>query len=152
MSVLGFASVVQVVLADNSQTITFDAAVQDRSTGEALDDQYPSGVIDWGSGVWYLSGPWQELSTNSISFNGDGISSGTFHFMSPHQLVSLEGYNGFDQPGTVTLSCAGHPDVQVTLAANEISAIQTGWSGNCNDVTVSTSNGWYTNFDKLVIQ
>jgi hypothetical protein len=137
--------------ADNTQTITFDNAV-DETVGEPLEGQFPHGLIDWGTGTWYLSPPWQRLDNNSISFNGDGISSGSFTFLSPHQLVRIDAYNGYDQPATVTLSCSGQPDKQVQLNADEVRTIDTGWSAPCSQVSIVTSNGWGTNFENLVIQ
>jgi hypothetical protein len=33
----------------------------------------------------------------------------------------------------------------------QVTTIQTGWTGTCTSVTISSSNGWYTNFDDLVL-
>ena len=138
----------------DTQTITFDS-LSDEVTGE-LDGQYPTGLIEWGSGTWYLSGPWQALQNKSISFNGEGITSATFTFVSqPRQLVSIQAYNGDQNPGTVTLSCSGQSgqsDQQVQLNSEEIRTINTGWTAPCSSVTITTSNGWQTNFENLVIQ
>jgi hypothetical protein len=144
---LGFSS----AFADNAQTVTFDIPY-DHTVGEALEGQFPAGVIDWGTATWYLAPPWQRLENNSISFNGEGISSGSFTFLSPRQLVRIDAYNGYDQPATVTLSCSGQPDKQVQLNADEVRTIDTGWSAPCSRVSIVTSNGWGTNFENLVIQ
>jgi hypothetical protein len=40
---------------------------------------------------------------------------------------------------------------QVTLAPNQLSTIATGWTGVCTGVTISSTNGWNTNFNNLVI-
>ena len=147
--VVGLGS--QPVFADHQQTVTFDNT-QDHSTDAELDGQLPGGLIDWGSGGWWLAGPWQELSSNSVSFNGDAISSASFSFVSPRTLVGLDAYNGGDGAATVTLKCSGQADKTVQLAAGEIRTISTGWSGNtCSSVNVSTSNGWWTNFDNFVL-
>jgi hypothetical protein len=141
---------VQPVFADSTQTITFDD-MKDAAMDAELDGQFPAGVIDWGNGAWYLSSPWLALNTNSISFV-DNISSASFSFVGPHQLVKLDAYNGDSIQSTVTLKCAGQSDKQVQLNAGELRTIETGWSGTCSSVNVSTTNGWQVNFDNLVVQ
>src|SRR5207302_2918697 len=59
---------------DVAVTVTFDDQPEQ---DKPLDGQYPGGVIDWGSGMWYVSGPWQQLTTRSVSFNGPGLSRAT---------------------------------------------------------------------------
>ena len=57
-----------------TQIVTFDdRAGQD----QALNGQYPSGVIDWGTGAWYHSGPWGAFTTKSASFSASGVTSRT---------------------------------------------------------------------------
>jgi hypothetical protein len=119
--------------------------------GRPLTGQYPAGTIDWGSGAWYLSGPYDEMQTNSVSFNGEGPTSASFSFVSPHQLVQLDADNGANTSGTVTLACDGQPSKSVDIDAHQLVTIQTGWSGPCTTVTVTSSNGWDTNFTSLVI-
>ncbi|HEY3058292.1 MAG TPA: S8 family serine peptidase, partial [Chloroflexota bacterium] len=128
------------------QTITFDDLT---SPNRVLNGQYPSGVIDWGSNAWYLSSPWRQFTTNSIGFNGPVPTSGSFTFVSPRRLVQLDAFNGGSGASTVTLSCAGQPTVSVVLAANELRTLSTGWSSACTSVTITSSNGWNTNFDSL---
>lgn len=122
------------------------------SPDRVLNGQYPAGVIDWGTNAWWLSSPWGQFRSNSISYNGSGPRSGTFKFLTPRQLVSLDAYNGDASPGTVTLSCAGQPTVTATIPMGSAATIRTGWTSACSSVTISTSNGWATNFDNLVIQ
>jgi hypothetical protein len=132
----------------NASTITFDSY----AGGQALDGEYPAGVADWGSGYWYLSGPWGQFTTNSISFSGEGATSASFTFVSPKRLVSLNAYNGGDGPSTVTISCGGNPTKSVAVGANQVVTISTGWTNACSAVTIGSSNGWNTNFDNLTYQ
>jgi hypothetical protein len=130
-----------------AQTITFnDATGQNRT----LNGQFPGGVIDWGTGRWYLSGPYGAFTTKSIGFNGPGLTNAAFTFVTPARLVSMEAFNG-GVATTVTLRCTGKPDVVVPIAPNTLTTINTGWSGVCSQVTVFSTNGWDTNFDNLVI-
>lgn len=136
-----------------SSGLSFRSSCDDRAgQNQALNGQYTAGVIDWGSGRWYHSAPWGKLTTKNLSFNGSGISSASFTFVAPRRLVSLVAYNGGNGSATVTLSCAGQPTKHVTLAANQLATIATGWTGTCGTVTVASSNGWDTNFDTLVVE
>jgi len=131
------------------QSITFN----DRTnTGQPLNGQYPSGVAEWGTNVWYLSRPWGKFTTNSISFNGGSLRSATVRFLTPRQLVSLQAFNGGGAASTITLSCSGQPTRTASVAANQLTTVTTGWSGTCSTLTIGSSNGWDTNFDQLVIR
>ncbi len=121
------------------------------SVGRALSGQYPSGVIDWGSKVWYLSGPYDKFRTNSISFNGAGPTSGTFTFLKPSLLTALDADNGGQNSTTVTLSCPGQTDKVATIAPGQSTTISTRWTAKCVSVTIRSTNGWDTNFDNLLI-
>jgi hypothetical protein len=130
-------------------SITFDNLT---NPNRALNGQYPTSQIDWGTNRWYLSGPYGQMRTQSIGFNGAGPTSASFTFVSPKTLVKLDAFNGGRTASTVTLSCAGQPTVSVSLAAGQLQTIQTSWTAACSSVTVTSSNGWDTNFDTLVIK
>jgi hypothetical protein len=132
-----------------SGAVTFDDLT---NTNRPLNGQYPGGVIDWGTNVWFLSGPYGAFRTNSVGFNGNGPLSASFSLVSPKRLVQLDAYNGGPTASTITLSCAGQPTVSVSLASHAQQTIQTGWTGTCASVTLGSSNGWDTNFDNLVLQ
>lgn len=114
-----------------------------------LNGQYPANAINWGSGVWFMSGPWGQFTTKSISFNGTQTT-GTFTFISPKVLVALDAYNGGNTT-TITLSCAGNTTKVQQLSPGGEQTIATGWSNPCTTVTVGSTNGWDTNFDNLAI-
>jgi hypothetical protein len=115
-----------------------------------LNGHYPDGVIDWGTNSWYLSGPFGAFTTQSIGFNGPGLTSGTFAFVTPRTLASIDAYNG-GQDTTVTVHCDGQPDVSVTVPSRQLTTVATGWSGPCGSVTLTSTNGWDTNFKNLVL-
>ncbi|HEV3484209.1 MAG TPA: Ig-like domain-containing protein, partial [Vicinamibacterales bacterium] len=142
------ASAAVTVTVDNpdERVITFDDAVH----SQPLSGEYPTGVVNWGVDAWFLSGPWGQFTTNSISFNGAGITEAPFTFLTPKRLLSVKAFNGGSVATTVTLSCAGNPAVSTALAPNELLQITTGWTANCSTVTIASTNGWDTNFDDLV--
>ena len=131
------------------RSITFDDL---SSPNRALNGQYPSGVVDWGSNAWYLSGPFGAFSTNSVSFNGPGLTSATAVFVSPARVVQVEAYNGGTAASTVSLSCSGQPMVTVSVPSRSKVTVATGWTGVCTTVSIGSSNGWDTNFDNMVVQ
>jgi hypothetical protein len=131
-----------------SQTLTFDDL---QNPNRGLNGEYPTGVADWGSNAWYLSGPFGAFRTNSISFDSDGPTSAPVRFPSARRLVSVDVLNGGDSTSTVTLSCANQPTVQRAVAPNQVTNIQTGWTGTCSNLTIGSTNGWQTNFDNLVV-
>jgi hypothetical protein len=147
---LVFGLSIGTVSATGQDTVTFDN-VPGIADHTELTGEFPQGVINWGSGSWYLSGPWQDLHNNSISFT-EGTDTASFSFVSEHQLVKLDAYNGGDAPASLKLSCPGQTERLFQMDAGELKTLDTGWSGNCAQVTVFTSNGWYTNFDNLVIK
>jgi hypothetical protein len=127
--------------------VTFDDAPgQDR----ALDGEFPTGLIDWGTGSWWLAAPWGKLTTRSISFNGPEHTSATFTIVQPRRLLRLDAYNGGNESTVVTLSCGDETPVERKLDAGELASIETGWRRACAQITLSTGNGWDTNFDNLL--
>jgi hypothetical protein len=126
--------------------VTFDDL---QSPQRPLTGQYPNGLIDWGANPWYLSGPWGRFSSNSVSFDSSGMTSATFTLLSPRRLTVLDAYNGGTTDSTVSLACPGQITRQISLASNELATVATNWTGVCSSITLSSSNGWYTNFDNL---
>ncbi len=131
-----------------AQTLTFDDLT---NPNRPLNGQYPGGVVDWGTGQWFLSRPFGRFTTNSVSFNGSGPTSGSLRFLAPQRLVSIDAFNGGRVASTVTVTCAGQPDVSQVLAANQLLKVQTGWTRACSSVTIGSTNGWQTNFDNFAI-
>jgi hypothetical protein len=124
--------------------ITFD----DLADTQSLNGQYPTGLVDWGSNLWFVSAPWGQFTTNSISFSSSRMSA-SLTFVSPKRLLSVRAFNGGGSASTVTLSCSGNPTKTVSVPSNQLVTIATGWTASCSTVTVASSNGWDTNFDDL---
>jgi hypothetical protein len=131
------------------QTLTFDDLA---NPGRPLNGQYPTNVADWGTNGWYLSRPWGQFSTQSVSFNGGSLTSAGVTFISPRRLIQLDAYNGGSTPSTITLACNGQPTMTALVAGNTLATIPTNWSTACTTLTLSSTNGWFTNFDNLLIQ
>jgi len=117
-----------------------------------LNGQYPTGVIDWGTNGWWLSGPYGAFTTNSVSFNGKNGTSQGFGLPTPRRLVQVDAYNGGTVTSTVTLSCNGQPTRTFSVAVRTTATLATGWTSPCNTITITSSNGWNTNFDNFTLQ
>jgi hypothetical protein len=147
---IAFAQVTPTAMpARTPTTIGFD---QLPNANRPLNGQYPDKVIDWGSNAWYLSGPYGDFQGNSLSFNGAGLTSASFTFVGPRNVVSIDASNGGQEDTTLSLACEGQPTRQLTIPAGRAATLRTNWSDICTTVTVSSTNGWDTNFDRLVIQ
>ncbi|MEX1254769.1 MAG: flexitail domain-containing putative surface protein [Dehalococcoidia bacterium] len=130
-------------------TITFNDAL---GSNRQLFDVYPNQVIDWGSdGTWFLSGPFGFPNKN-VGFSGPEVPGGSFTFLTPRKLVSLDAYNGGD-PTVLTLECNGNSGTarNVAVQSDEMITITTGWNTACSTVSIASTNGWDTNFDNLVV-
>jgi len=127
-----------------SASITFNDLT---NPNRNLNGQYPTGVADWGSNKWYLSGPWGNFSTNSVSFLNESVISASFNFVNATVLTSMNVFNGGTGSSTVSLACAGNTTVSKTVAANQTISLVTNWKTPCTTITVGSSNGWWTNFD-----
>ena len=77
------------------------------------------------------------------------MTSATLSFVSPRSLAQLDADNGGKGESSVSLSCDGQATVQATVPAGQVMTIKTGWTDACSSVTVTSSNGWQTNFDNL---
>ncbi len=139
-------------IVNESRTATFAAAslisFNDLTNPDrTLTGQYPSGVVNWGSNIWYLSGPWGAFATNSVSFLSPSQTSGAFTFITPRVLLAFQAYNGGGATSTVTASCAGNTTVSQVIQIGELLTVPTNWAVACAAVTMTSSNGWNTNFD-----
>jgi hypothetical protein len=130
-----------------TQAINFD----DVSGNRPLSGQYPSNLIDWGTGAWWLSGPYGRFTTNSVSFDGTTPRSATFRFTSPRRPVQIDAFNGGSAYSTVTLACNGTLVNQMSLGPNQLTTLPSGIVGTCSTVTLGSTNGWDVNFDNLLI-
>src|SRR5262249_11465187 len=75
-----------------------------------------------------------------------------FNFVGTHTLWNLDAYNGGQSPSLIAISCAGLPTARVQLGAGRVVTIVIGWTKPCRTVTISSSNGWYTNFNKFKLK
>lgn len=120
---------------------------------QPLNGQYPTGVINWGSGSWISSDLYGNFSTNNITFSGVSIpNAASFSFITPKTLIRLKVYNGDVSTASITITCPGNTNVVRNPGPGIITNINTNWTTNCSPVTISSNVGWKTHFDNLEIQ
>ncbi|OAI43833.1 hypothetical protein AYO38_10375, partial [bacterium SCGC AG-212-C10] len=144
---LGATNTSRLATFDAAQAITFDDI---GAVNRPFSGQYPAGVASWPAGSWFLSGPWGEFGTNSVSFTTSQQKSGSFTFLSPRVLLSFQAYNGGATSSTITASCGTNPVVSQVLASGEMQTVSTNWTAPCTTVAWTSSNGWDTNFDTFI--
>jgi hypothetical protein len=131
-------------------TVNFDDL---KTVNVPLSGQYPTGVIDWGTtNAWYVSAPFAAYRSNSVSFNGAGPTSASFTFVVPRILASVDVYNGGGTSSVISIACAGQTTKQQRVDAQQRVTLPTGWTTTCATVTISSSNGWFSNFDNFVVR
>ena len=117
----------------------------------SLNDQYPTGLIDWGHNQWWLSGPYGDFDTKNITFKAPGQKQARFVFLEPKRLVRLDVYNGAEATTTLAIRCPGQAAVVVEVAAQQLVTIETGWTEPCPWVLLWSRNGQATHFDNFVL-
>jgi hypothetical protein len=130
-------------------TTVATAGFNDLTAGRELEGVYPAGQIDWGTDQWFISPPIGEFSTNSVSFT-ETATSANFNFVVPRRFVSVDASNAGTVASNVSISCTGLPTVNQTVAPATAMTINVLWTSGCNTVTMTSSNGWDTNFDNFV--
>ena len=130
-----------------SQSIALDT-FDDHGANTILNGTYAG--ITWGTNAWDVDGPIATDATNSISFNSATVTGEPFSFTSPQVLLSAQVYSNSNTTAMITLSCAGNPTVDATVAPNAATTLTTDWQTPCTTVTVTSSNSWNTNLDNLV--
>jgi hypothetical protein len=126
-------------------TVTFN----DASGSQRVFNETYGGIV-WSGSQWWLSGPYFEFTTKSVSFNGGSQTSGTFAYVSPKRLISMQALSALGSSNIVTVACAGQPTRTFNVQFRVITTLTLDWSGPCSSVTITSGNGWWTNFDNLV--
>ena len=132
--------------APGTQTVTFD----DRpGQNQPLDGQYPTNVIDWGSGQWLHA--WGAFTSKSASFAQDGMTSAPFTFVSARRLVSVVCSQRRDRTES-GLRCAALDSPMRRKPSRPVPRHASAPAGRRRAPRSRSrgSNGWETNFDNFV--
>lgn len=127
----------------STNLVTFDAFPGQDETFNG-----PHGPIHFGLDRWYIASPWGGFDTKSISFNGGGLTQASLSIFGQRRVLGLDAFT-WDSGATLTLSCIDLPTLTFPLAAGQVTHVVPSWQSPCTVFTVTTSNGWDTNFDNL---
>lgn len=136
------------LVATSQQMVTFDDTPFDN---EVLDGQYPTDLIDWGTNVWFAKQPTGKFKTPNLRLYTSSRRSGSFAFLAPRRVVSLDILNRGSSDTTVSLACAGQTKASVVARPTILTKLVTNWTANCSPVTLTVGNGT-TLYDNLLIE
>lgn len=127
------------------RVITFDDPHV--AAGTKLVGQYPSGVVDWGSGGWEIAAPGGKFGTFHLRLVD--AAGAEFSFYAPRVFVGIDVYNGGEQEATVTVGSAETGAVTVKVKPGELRRFRTGWVMASSKVMFTVGNGEGLRFDNL---
>ncbi len=117
--------------------------------GTPLVGQYPSGVVDWGSGEWQIGTPQGKFGTFTLALTEVNPTEAQFHFYAPHIFVGVDVYNDGQSDATVTIRSPETREQSFTIKAKELRRIRTGWRDPSTSVAFDITNGAGLHFDNL---
>ncbi len=139
-------------------TIAFSVASSVTTTTVGFDTPAPPGGpaplngvfagINFGTGQWAWSGPYNVDSTNNVYFANSIGTSRTFAFSpAPRVLQSLRVYA--TSAGTMTLADDAGQTLSRSVTTGSMQLVTTGWTRPSTTVTVSFTMGWSLGIDDI---
>ncbi|QNI34827.1 hypothetical protein H7849_06545 [Alloacidobacterium dinghuense] len=117
--------------------------------GTPLLGQYPSGVIDWGSGEWKTGTPFGKFGTFTLVTSDPKATQAEFKFYAPRIFAGVDVYNDADKDATLTVHAPENREVSFTIKAKQLIRLRTDWRDPCSQVVFDFTNGHALRFDNL---
>jgi hypothetical protein len=117
--------------------------------GTVLSGQYPSGVIDWGAGIWRISVPEGGFGTFNLALVDSKATTAEFRFHWPRIFVGVDVYNAGASDATVTIHSAENRGVSLVLKPGQLQRLRTGWQEISSKIIFELKNGEGLRFDNL---
>ena len=111
--------------------------------------QYPSGVIDWGTGQWRIGVPQGKFGTFNLALTDAKSESAEFRFYAPRVFAGVDIYNGGAAEAVVTVHSSEIHEFSLTLKPGELRRLRTGWRDPSSVVTFDLKRGEGLRFDNL---
>ena len=127
--------------------VTFDAP--HLPAGTVLEGQYPSGVIDWGTGSWRIHVPAGKFGTFNLSLADPSSTTAEFAFYAPRIFVGVDAYNGGSADATVAVHSPEIREMSFTIKPGELRRLRTEWRDPSSKVVFDLKNGEGLQFDNL---
>jgi hypothetical protein len=115
----------------------------------ALRGAYPSGVIEWGEGVWKVCPPADRMSTFSLCAADAKATKGLFQFSYPRIFMGAEIYNSTEKEITLTVRAPEVREVTFVLKPGQLQRIRTGWLTRVSKVSLEADGLSSLRFDNL---
>jgi hypothetical protein len=119
------------------------------AAGTPLVGQYPSGVVDWGSGDWQIGTPLGKFGTFTLALADEHATGAQFKFYAPRIFAGVDVYNDGATDATVTVRSPETREQSFTIKAKELRRIRTGWRDPSTSVQFEFANGAGLRFDNL---
>ena len=129
------------------QFVTFDDP--HLAAGTLLRGDYPSGVIDWGTGQWKIAVPEGGFGTFNLAFADSKASKAEFRFAWPRIFVGVDVYNGGESEATVIIHSPEIREQSFVIKAGQLQRLRTGWRDASSSVMFELKNGEGLRFDNL---
>src|SRR5947207_2433895 len=131
--------------APTTTTVSFDSPAPPGGPGP-LNGVFAG--INFGTGQWAWSGPYNVDSTNNVYFANSTGTSRTFAFSpAPRVLQSLRVYA--TSAGTMTLADDAGQTLSRDVTTGSMQQVTTGWTRPSTTVTVSFTTGWSLGIDDI---
>jgi hypothetical protein len=117
--------------------------------GTTLLGQYPSGVIDWGSGEWQIGTPFGKFGTFTLALSDPNLKQAEFNFYAPRIFQGVDVYNDADSNATLTVRSPETHEASYTIKPKELFRLRTGWHIPSSKVTFDFINDHDLRFDNL---
>jgi hypothetical protein len=114
-----------------------------------LQGQYPTGVIDWGAGVWRISVPEGAFGTFNLSLVDPKAATAEFSFCWPRIFAGVDVYNGGKSDATVTIRSAKMREISFTLKPGQLRRVRTEWQDVSSSIIFAMKDGEGLRFDNL---
>jgi hypothetical protein len=118
-------------------------------SGTPLLGQYPSGVIDWGTGAWQIGAPFGKFGTFTLALADPKAEQAEFSFYAPYLFVGVDAYNDGDSDATVTFRSPENREITFTIKPRELRRLRTKWRDPSSQVSINLTNGQGLRFDNL---
>jgi hypothetical protein len=117
--------------------------------GTPLVGQYPSGVVDWGSGEWQIGTPFGKFGTFTLALTDSKVNEAEFGFYAPTIFVGMDIYNDGDKDATLTFRSPETHEMSYTIKPKELRRLRTGWRDPISRVSIAITGGEGLRFDNL---
>jgi hypothetical protein len=111
--------------------------------------QYPSGVVDWGTGAWQIGTPFGKFGTFTLALTDPKAEQAEFSFYAPTFFAGLDAYNDGDSDATITFRSPENREISFTIKPKELRRLRTEWRDPSSQVSINLTNGQGLRFDNL---